>query len=140
MGHTVSVDDLLPGSHFHLDFGFMRASSDSNLKQPGATRVVSLYDNYNAYLLITDAKTRYTWVFLTASKYPPCNIVKVFLAQFGLKNGYRALRMDQGGKLWCSADLRTIVADAGCCMEPTGSDSPHQNGKVERLNGTLYSL
>jgi hypothetical protein len=137
MGPTASVDDLLPGSHFHLDFGFMRASSDNFQKQKGATRVVTSYDDYNSYLLITCAKTRYTWGFLTASKDPPCTIVQTFLKQFGLKNGYRALRMDQGGELWRSAALRTIVAEAGNDMEPTGSDSPHQNGKVEQLNGTF---
>jgi hypothetical protein len=45
--------------------------------------------------------------------------------------------MDQGGKLWRSTALRNIVAKAGYGMEPTGIDSPHQNGKVERLSGTF---
>jgi hypothetical protein len=45
--------------------------------------------------------------------------------------------MDQGGELWRSAALGPIVAEAGYGMKPTGSDSPHQNGKVEHLNGTF---
>mgnify|MGYP006166984397 FL=1 len=59
------------------------------------------------------------------------------MLQNGLPNGYRALRLDQGGELWRSAALRDVTANAGYIMEPTGSDSPHQNGKVERLNGTF---
>jgi len=115
----------------------MRASSESFHKTPGASRVVDSYDGYNSYLLITDAKTRFTWVFLTTSKAPPIDLVKTFLLQNGLPNGYRALRLDQGGELWRSAALRDVTANAGYIMEPTGSDSPHQNGKVERLNGTF---
>jgi hypothetical protein len=103
MGPTDPVEDLIPGSRFHLDFGFMRASSESFKKQLGATRVVTSYDDYNSYLLITDAKTRYTWIFLTASKDPPCDIVTRFLKTFGLKSVYRSLRMDQGGELWRSS-------------------------------------
>ena len=137
MGPISPVDHLLPGSRFHLDFGFMRASSDSFHKTPGASRVVDSYDGYNSYLLITDAKTRFTWVFLTTSKAPPIDLVKTFLLQNGLPTGYRALRLDQGGELWRSAALRDVTANAGYIMEPTGSDSPHQNGKVERLNGTF---
>ena len=68
MGPISPVDHLLPGSRFHLDFGFMRASSDSFHKTPGASHVVDSYDGYNSYLLITDAKTRFTWVFLATSK------------------------------------------------------------------------
>ena len=79
MGPTTSVEHLLPGSRFHLDFGFMRASSQSYVKITGATRVVNSYDGYNSYLLITDAKTRYTWVFLTATKEPPTQVVHTFL-------------------------------------------------------------
>ena len=136
-GLTSAVGDLLPGSCFHLDFGFMRASSDSYKQLKGATRVVSSYDGYSSYLLITDAKTRYTWVFLTASKDPPVAIVQHFLTTYGLTKGYRALCLDQGGELWRSDALRTITDAAHYVMEPTGSDCPHQNGKVERLNGTF---
>jgi hypothetical protein len=58
----------------------LHASPDIFQKQKGATHVVtSSYDDYNSYLLITCAKTHYTWVFFTASKDSPCNIVQTFL-------------------------------------------------------------
>ena len=102
MGPTTSVEHLLPGSCFHLDFGFMRASSQSLTKITGATRVVNSHDGYNSYLLITDAKTRYTWVFLTATKEPSAEIVNTFLNTKGLRTGYHALCIDHGGELWQS--------------------------------------
>ena len=115
----------------------MRSSSQSFVKIIGATRVVNSYDEYNSYLLITDAKTRYTWVFLTATKEAPTKLVNTFLDTNGLKTGYHALHIDQGGELWRSDSLHHMTANAGYVMEPSGSDSPHQNGKVECLNGTF---
>jgi hypothetical protein len=59
------------------------------------------------------------------------------LAIRGLKEGPRSLRMDQGGELWGSDQLRDVAHAAGYVIEPTGSDSAWQNCKVERLNGTF---
>ena len=72
-----------------------------------------------------------------ASKSPPVNILREFLANQGLKDGYRAIRIDQGGELWRSNELRKVVLEAKYVMEPSGNDSPNQNRKVERLNGTF---
>ena len=58
------------------------------------------------------------------------------LEKHGLQSGPRYLRMDQGGELWRSASFRAAAAESGYDIEPTGSDSANQNGKVERLNGT----
>ena len=66
-GFISYVDHLLSGSCFHLDFGFMHASLQSNLKIIDAILVVSSYFGYNSYLLITDTKTKNTWDFLTVT-------------------------------------------------------------------------
>lgn len=136
-GPTVSTATLKAGSRFHVDFGFMRASSESYLKKKGLPRIVESFDGYNSYLLITDAKTRYTWVFLTKSKAPPVDIITEHLKRFGLHSDeYRAIRVDQGGELYGSKDFCEAVLKAGYIIEPTGSGLHHQNGKVERLNLT----
>jgi hypothetical protein len=123
---------------FHIDFGFLRASSAQYKPVTGAPRVVtSIIDGFNAYLLIACAKTRYTFCFLTVSKAPPAEILDAFLTKHGVKSGARFIRMDQGGDLWRSEKIRTVAAKHDYMLEPTGSDSPSQNGKVERLNGTL---
>ena len=114
MGPISPVDHLPPGSRFHLDFGFMRASSDSFHKTPGASRVVDSYDGYNSYLLITDAKTRFTWFFSLPARPHPLTLLKSSCSsKNGLPNGYPALHLDQGGEIWRSDALRNVTANAG---------------------------
>jgi hypothetical protein len=136
-GPTILTDDLLPGTRFHIDFGFLRASSAQYKPVKGTLRVITSIDGFNAYLLIACAKTRYTFCFLTVSKAPPAEILDAFLTKHGLKSGARFIRMDQGGDLWRSEKIRTVAAKHDYMLEPTGSDSPSQNGKVEHLNGTF---
>ena len=141
LGPTSTATDLIPGSRFHLDFGFMRASSNTFLKtKTGTRRVVQSLDGFTSYLIIADAVTRYTWVFLTMSKAPPLQLVTKFLQTHGLTTGYRAVRVDQGGELCTSEALRQVFFAAGYSLEPTGNDSANQNGKVERINGTLATM
>jgi hypothetical protein len=130
---------LLPGTRFHLDFGFIRASS-ADFGVSTVNRVVTSYDGNNSYLLIVCAKTRQTWVFCQASKLPPIFIIGRFLALNGLKSGPHYLYMDQGGELWRLNELRNVDVAAGYDFEPTGSDAASENGKVERANGTFGAM
>jgi hypothetical protein len=86
------------GYKFFMDFGFLRASTD-NYKRPNKLldRIVRSYDGYCAYLLIVDGASRCTWVFVTASKEPPLDILWVFMTKFGNANG--VVRTNQGGEL-----------------------------------------
>jgi len=65
---------------FYMDYGFMRAST-ANFSQlhKGTDWVVRSYDGYSSYLLIIDEASRYVWVFLTASKDPPLDLITAFL-------------------------------------------------------------
>jgi hypothetical protein len=79
MGPALSTEDLLPGTRFRLDFGFIRASLDSSTPSKKSPWVVTSIDaGFNAYLLITDTATRYTWCFPTVSKAPPIAILEKF--------------------------------------------------------------
>jgi hypothetical protein len=97
---------------------------------------VQSYDGYSAYLLIVDGASRRVWVFLTENKKPPIAILKAFLRKFGNDKG--VIRTDQGGKLARCDDIRnTMMNDFSYAIEPTGADSPSQNGGAEIYNGTL---
>jgi hypothetical protein len=123
---------------FYLDFGFMRAST-SNFNQPDKAhdRVVHSYDGYSSYLLIVDEASRHVWVFLTKSKEPPMDIIDAFLKRHGHSNG-GSLRTDQGGELARSSHLLDMVLRKyNYVFEPTGADSPSQNGAVEIYNDKL---
>jgi hypothetical protein len=72
------------GARFYMDFGFIRASS-VDYSRPNITsdRVVDSYDGYSSYLLIVDDKSAMSWIFLTKSKQPPMEHVRLFLRTFG---------------------------------------------------------
>jgi hypothetical protein len=123
---------------FYMDFGFMRAST-SNFLKPNKKydRVVLSYDGFLSYLLIIDEVSRFVWVFLTNTKEPPLDIVDTFLSRFGHANG-GSIRTDQGGELARSFALSDLVLRTHkYVLEPTGADSPSQNGSVEIYNNKL---
>jgi hypothetical protein len=115
-----------------MDYGFMRASSsDFSKTSRSKDRVVYSYDGYTSYLLIVDEASRYIWVFPTSSKDPPLDLVSTFLRVHGHING-GSIRTDQGGELARSHAFQDmLLRDHSYILEPTGSDSPSQNGAVE---------
>ena len=120
---------------FYMDYGFMRSStSDYSQPKKGVDRVVKSYDGFTSYLLIIDEASRYVWVFLTASKDPPLDIVSEFLHHHGHKEG-GCIRTDQGGELARSFAFQDLLLrQFHYTLEPTGADSPSQNGAVETYN------
>jgi len=94
---------------FYIDFGFMRPSAADYLQpHKGTDRVVRSYDGYTSYLLVIDEASRYVWVFLTASKTPPLDIVMEFLHHHGHEDG-GSIRTDQGGELARSAAFQDLL-------------------------------
>ena len=136
---TISTKTTSQGQRYHMDFGFVRGEQYNKLDKK-TKRFVTSIDGYNSYLIIVDAHTRYTWVFLTSSKEPPIDIVKQFLNDHGLEKGPRYVRTDQGGELYKSQRFRDMAALCGYTVEPTGSDHSSQNGVAERPNRTYGNM
>eukprot|EP00986_Skeletonema_menzelii_P015723 scaffold12494_cov159-Skeletonema_menzelii.AAC.1 len=130
-----------PGQRFLMDFGFIRASThDYRTPDPKHDRVIESFDGFTSYLIVVDEVSHYCWVFLCRSKTPPVELVSNFLQDHGLPSG-GVIRTDQGGELARSAAFRdTMYRDHHYVVEPTGADSPTQNGMAERLNGSLGVL
>ncbi len=96
--------------------------------------MVLSYDGFNSYLLVLDEALRYAWVFLTKSKDSPLDIIGAFFALHGHPDG-GCLRTDQGGELASSTAFGDLLLwDFPYTLEPTGADSPSQNGAVEIYN------
>ena len=120
-----------------MDFGFLRAST-MDFSQPNdeEDRVVESFDGYNSYLAIRDEASRMLWLQLCVSKDPPIEEASRFLDIHGLKEG-GVIRCDQGGELAKSHQFITVMEERHRYkVEPTGADSPSQNGGVERYNDT----
>ena len=115
-----------------MDLGFVHAKQNNHL--------IRSHDGFDSYLLITDAKTRYLWIFLCKNKKTPTKTVKLFLDQHGQTQGPRIIRTDQGGELAKSKLMQDTIAAAGYSLEITGSDNSSQNGTVERPHRTLANM
>jgi hypothetical protein len=77
------------------------------------------------------------WVFLTKSKDLPLDIINQFLWKFG-HDGGGSISSDQGGELAKSSALADILLrEHNYVFEPTGANSPLQNGAVETYNDKL---
>ncbi len=126
------------GKRYYMDFGFMRASaSDYTRRKKDVDRVVESFDGYSSYLLIVDEHSRHVWTLLTKSKEPPIRWVNLFLAINGCPDG-GVIRCDQGGELASSHDfISSVMEENKYAVEPTGADSPSQNGAVEKWNDVL---
>jgi hypothetical protein len=134
--HACKVDEA--GAQFYMDFGFIHASSN-NYQRPNTQSdcVIDSYDGYSSYLLIVDDKSAMTWIFLTKSKSPPLEIIRLFLQTFGHNNG-GFIWCDQGGELARSHTLvHMMLTEFGYKVEPTGVDSPSQNGQAKKWNNTF---
>ena len=129
---------ILPGQRFLMDFGFMRASaSDYSSPNLETDRVVESFDGYVAYLIIVDEASKFVWIFPRKSKEPPVDLVSHFLHMYGRHSG-GVIRCDQGGELARSAAFRTTMMEKHLyAVEPTGADSPSQNGGAEKWNDSL---
>ena len=126
------------GERFYVDFGFLRSSTeDFSRPNEDSDRVVQSFDGFNSYLLIVDRHSRCVWVFLCKSKDPPINEMSGFLRICARKEG-GYIRCNQGGELANSEDFfTTMQRDHQYRVEPTGADSPSQNGGVERYNDIM---
>ena len=62
-----------------MDYSFLCASGSNFLKISGADCVIKSNDGFNSYLLIVNIYSKNVWIFLTAFKPPPLQIVDSFL-------------------------------------------------------------
>ena len=125
------------GAEFYMDFAFMRSSTeDYRRPNKGTDRVITSYDGNSSHLVIVDGASRRVWVFLTKTKDPPIEILRAFMTRFASHTGL--VRTDQGGELARSGAVRTMMlTEFRYVVEPTGANSPSQNGGAEIYNNTL---
>jgi hypothetical protein len=120
-----------------MDFGFIRASFvNYRCSNVTSNRVIDSYKGYSSYLLIMDNKSSMSWIFLTKSKSPPLELVRLFLCTFGCDRSLGGfIWCNQGGELTQSHALIDLaLTEFGYKVEPTGANSPSQNGQAEKWN------
>ena len=126
------IPNAITGQHFYMDFGFVRGSKYAIKREDGGT--ITSKDGYNAYLIIIDRASRYSWIFLTKSKHPPIVLAKKVLSKFKAKNPHKSVRTDQDSELGRSQKFFKMVCDEGFVLELTEAEASSQNGIAESPN------
>jgi hypothetical protein len=115
-----------------IDFGFMVQRSRDTKRQHN---LVGL-NGETCYALITDhfsGQMRSSF----ATKAPPVEWIINCLANNTPNCPTKYVRMDGGGELGKSRDIRQTFVNFGYTVEVTGPDSSHQNGPGERAHPTI---
>ena len=118
-----------------IDTGFIVQKSNNSARME---RLTGLHGE-TCYVLITDHFSGALYGGTFATKAPPVDYINRWLAKHGrgkdVANKY--VRMDLGGDLGKSTDIRNHFEEAGYVVEPTAPDSSHQNGPGERPHRTI---
>ena len=127
-----------PGYGAHMDFGFIgmeTENSDRNLEIVG-------WNGETAYLIVVDAATDEWTIYCKQSKEPPLTSIQDWCDRNSpdakeLRQNDAWFRMDQGGELGRSPEVRKLLEKRGYHPEVTGAFSSALNGKAERPNQEL---
>ena len=88
---------FIPGTMYHMDLGFInwtpQTQHANNRPRKMKLEQNRSYDGYIAYLLIIDAASRYTWIFLLKNKEPPIDIIHKFLTKYGMAKRTKKTRL-----------------------------------------------
>jgi hypothetical protein len=74
------------------------------------------------------------------NKDPPLEYLNQWLTRFSPDITNKTVRMDQGGELAKCRRVVKLFQDYGYAIQPTGADSSHQNGSIERSHQTIGNM
>lgn len=101
------------------------------------------YEGFNgetSWILITDHYTGKLLGKTCLSKATPMHWLRNFLDLHAPSCSNKYVHMDQGGELYRNPRLRHLFQQRGYDIRPTGADSSHQNGPVERAHRTVADM
>ena len=122
-----------PYQGLSIDFSF------SGIKSRNSDRRQD-YEGINgetAWILVSDHFTGMKHGDTRISKAAPLHWLEHFFSQYNPKCRHKYVYLDQGGELFNNPDIKNLFQKYGYDILPTGADSSHQNGPVERGHRTL---
>ena len=116
-----------------IDFGFKVQNSTNSERRHNLIGT----NGETCYAMITDHYSGRLYGRAFASKAPPLQWVNNWLANNSPDCPNKYVRMDGGGELGKSIDIREAFENFGYAIQPTGPDSSRQNGPGERPHQTI---
>ena len=123
-----------PFQGFSIDFSFSGIRSKNSDRRKDFLGV----HGETCWMLITDHYSKYIWGKTFRSKAVPLQYLRDFLATYCKgRDNTRYVCLDQGGELFGCNQVQRLFQRYGFTIKPTGSDSSHQLGPVERTHRTV---
>ncbi|KAI2497911.1 retrotransposon [Fragilaria crotonensis] len=132
-GTDTTMHSTICNQGISIDFGFMVQRSRNTKRQHN---LIGL-NGETCYALITDHFSGRLYGRAFATKAPPVDWVNNWLANNAPDCPNKYVRMDGGGELGKSRDIRQAFTNFGYTVEVTGPDSSNQNGPGERPHQTI---
>ena len=122
-----------PFQGLSIDFSF----SGTKSKDTNRTQDYEGINGETSWILISDHFTRFLTGDTRLSKASPITWLQKFLETNAPNCSDKYVQMDQGGELYHNPEVRKLFTRHGYQLRPTGADSSHQNGPVERAHRTV---
>ena len=132
-GHTNTMVATFCHQGLGIDFGFIVQTSKNSKRRDA---LIGL-NGESCYCLITDHFSGRIAGRAFASKAPPVDWLNNWLANNSPSCSDKYVRMDGGGELGRSHDVRQVFQQFGYTVQLTGPDASHQNGPAERPHQTI---
>ena len=96
---------------------------------------------FTSMLAVIDACTHLLWLFCTASKRPPLEIVEYFLVVLEKKgHTVKTIYVDEDGSLARSVEFTAMLIKHSITLDTTGGYNAWLNGRFERANRTISKM
>jgi hypothetical protein len=132
-GHVSTMKATTPWQGLSIDFAFTgQASKDK-------TRATS-YNGFNGETSFLVIRYHFTGTLegtVRISKGAPVNWLRQWLARHSPQVQDKYVHLDQGGEMYNNPKIRALFKEFEYDVYPTGADSSHQNGPVERAHQTI---
>jgi hypothetical protein len=132
-GHHSTRKATIPWQGISVDFAFTGQRSKNKTR---ATSYRGL-NGETCYILLADHATSTLAGTPRISKGAPLNWLDNWLKQHAPNIPGQYVYLDQGGELYNNQKVRALFQRHGYAIRPTGADSSHQNGPVERAHQTI---
>jgi hypothetical protein len=122
-----------PWQGLSIDFAFAGQAS----KDKSRAAACKGFNGETCFVLIKDHFSGALDGTVRISKGAPVNWLRQWLVRHSPQVQDKCVHMDQGGELYNNPKIRALFREFGCDIHPTGADSSHQNGPVERAHETI---
>jgi hypothetical protein len=123
----------VPWQGLSIDFAFTGQRS----KDKACAATYRGLNGKTCYILIADHAALTLDGTPRISRGAPLNWLESWLKQHSLTMPGKYVYLDQGGELFNNQKVRSLFQRFGYAIYPTGADSSHQNGPVERAHQTI---